>query len=434
MIIDALSLMQWTNKCKQVAAMMIIVVATCLFFSCSDDSEEPEPEPDSTMAESRTLMMYIVAENSLAGQLNGDISELLQGMKAASLYKNDKMVVYVDDTQLPRIYVIDRHTKATTLSELEPSVSYTEDVNSCSAEQLGAFIDYAKQHVPADSYGLVMWSHASGWVPSDYAGDQVDVATKIARRRTFGLDNGKNSSKSFNGSQMEVADMARVLEEKGGVDFIFFDACFMQAIEVAYELRRSARHIFGSPAEIPGPGADYQTMVPSMFKKDYVESMLTAYYNAYENNPTYGLIFSAIETDVLPAFADYMRTVVANDGEKLTWVDRNKAITYFDYVAWGLKTNNPDYPDILDMQSVMKQILTDDAFEDWKQEVEGLVMCKHLSYWYSTYTSRNIPFDSSLCCGVSMYIPDYGNRRGYERYNEPFFQTEWAKAVWLHEE
>jgi hypothetical protein len=39
----------------------------------------------------------------------------------------------------------------------------------------------------------------------------------------------------------------------------------MQTVEVAYELRACSDYFIGSPTEIPGPGAPYQTLVKSMF-------------------------------------------------------------------------------------------------------------------------------------------------------------------------
>jgi hypothetical protein len=63
---------------------------------------------------------------------------------------------------------------------------------------------------------------------------------------------------------MNISDLRKVLEDYH-FDFILFDACFMQAVEVAYELRACSDYFIGSPTEIPGPGAPYQTLVKSMF-------------------------------------------------------------------------------------------------------------------------------------------------------------------------
>ena len=61
------------------------------------------------------------------------------------------------------------------------------------------------------------------------------------------------NSHSNSGSKMEIADVAAALDDFPRLDFILFDACFMQAVEVAYELRHVAKYIASSPAEIPNP-------------------------------------------------------------------------------------------------------------------------------------------------------------------------------------
>ncbi|MBR6202081.1 MAG: hypothetical protein IKQ62_03650, partial [Bacteroidaceae bacterium] len=192
-----------------------------------------------------------------------DVAEMLAGMADKGLYPKDRLVIFIDDVGKPRIYMVDRTTTATLMTQLTPVKTYEGEVNSASADVLGEFVAYAKQHYPADSYGLVLGSHASGWIPSNYL---LDMQEAVASRRSFGVDNGINSSSpNLNGRQMNIPDMAHALEQQGGVDYLLIDACLMQSVEVAYELRHAAKHIVSSPAEIPGPGANYKTMVPAMF-------------------------------------------------------------------------------------------------------------------------------------------------------------------------
>ena len=255
-----------------VATMFLFIVATCSFSACSKDDETPPIV--SPYVESRTVMVYMVAENSLNKNVWADVQEMLVGMNNDTLSANDRLVIYLDDVKLPRIYVVDKTTKITQFSELVPVMTYENDVNSSSAEQLGTFIDYVKSNYPAESYGLVMWSHASGWTPSNFSGDMYSETP--TKRKSFGVDNGKNTTNN-NGNQMNIDDMASVLQGNA-FDFIFFDACVMQTIEVAYELRDAAKWLIASPAEIPASGANYETMTRAMFlKDDYVNQMLTVY-------------------------------------------------------------------------------------------------------------------------------------------------------------
>ena len=403
------------RRVYDIVAAMVFIAATCSFFACSDDDAIPSPPPP--YAESRTVMVYMVAENSLNGNATADVGEMLLGMNNDTLYAGDKLVIYLDDVKLPRIYVIDKTTKKILLSELEPVWKYDEDVNSSSATQLAAFIDFATTHYPADSYGLVMWSHASGWIPSTYNGDK-----SLSMRKSFGVDNGRNNTNN-SGNQMEISDMANALDGYA-FDFIFFDACLMQNIEVAYELRHSAKHIIASPAEIPAPGANYKTLMKVMFRKDdYVSQMLSAYELEYRK--TYGLVISSVDTSELDDFAEYMKGIVDEHRSDLLALN---ASSLLNYMHWGQWRN--DYPDGLDMQGVMLNVLNEEEFTAWKEKADKIFTCMQNGRWYSSYQSVN-KIDAAQCCGVSMYIPF--EKYAFCSFRDAYLNTSWAKAVWIKE-
>ena len=411
---------RWFNI---VAAMLLCVVATCSFSACEKDKEAPDVPSDPSYAPSRTVLVYMVAENSLNGQVSSDISEMLNGMRDSTFYPNDRLVIYLDDIGLPRTYVVERYTKERTLSDLTPSKTWSEDVNSSSPQQLSEVLEYTKSMCGASSYGLVMWSHASGWIPSSYGED------RLAPRRTFGLDNGRNSSSSsLDGNQMAIEDLARVVEDFGGVDFIFFDACFMQSVEVAYTLRNAAKYIIASPAEIPGPGANYQTMVKAMMKMDdYADKILTAYYDQYgSEGDNYGIVISSVKTTALSHFAAYMKTVVANHREDLLNANYENVQDYFRYDVWASV-----YPDFYDMKGVMKQVLSDEEMVQWEEEAAKVVNLKTSYTWYSAFNRLLNGIDKEQCCGVSMFVPLDKYAGSSNRFDEEYLDTEWAQDVWV---
>ena len=408
----------------QVVTMLLCVVAICFFSACKDESKV-EKNGNEMYAPSRTILVYFVAENNLASSLVSDVNEMLAGMKTEGLWEGDRLVLYIDDLNLPRFYMIDRHTTATTLSALEPVKTYDEEVNSSSAEQLAEALAFVKTNYPASSYGIVMGSHASGWIPSTFDGDYAQDAHA---RYSFGIDNGRNSaSGSLNGNQMNINDMARAIEEQGGVDFIFFDACFMQNVEVAYELRNAAKYILGSPAEIPGPGAYYQTMVPAMFQaSNYAEEMLTAYYDYYTAVRTdYGIIVSCVETAGMDRFASYMKMTIANYRNEILAANYSTMQNYFRYGSWG-----SHIPDMYDMQGVMKQVLSEDEFEQWKEEAAQVMTCKHADRWFSAFNHMLNSIDNEQCSGVTMFVPLSKYEGRTYKFNESYLDSAWGRDVW----
>lgn len=414
-----------------VVALLMGMATTSLFSACSssDDSNSSEQvTPDASLSPSRTVLVYMVAENSLYGSVAPDVSELLNGVQQAHLYDGDRIVLYIDALSLPALYVLDNKTTATSLSELTPVLQYDSDVNSASSASLASVIANVKTNYPADSYGLVLWSHGSGWIPSDNA----TSSNAAKRRRSFGMDNGKNTN-ADTGPQINIDDLAAVLEQSGGFEYVFFDACFMQCIEVAYELRNATRYVISSPAEIPGPGAYYTTMVSALFKTDdCADAILRAYYDHYTSNKNYGILISSVNTSTLSDFAAYMKTVLTTHYEEILTANYNNvANNYFCYGAtiygrWGFS-----HPDFIDLLTVVRPVLDDDAYEALRQAMSSVVTCLHTDTWYSAFNDRHNSIDDSQCCGVSMFVPFAKYDTSSRQYSNTYFDTQWAKDVWV---
>lgn len=425
--------------------MFLCIATTCLFSQCGEDKDNDKHHggdnkewvEDESFADSRTIIVYVVAENSIWNYATQehveditdscDITEIISGVRTARLKKNDKVVVYLDDDKAPRIFSVDRDVKGIKFADLVPEYKYDEDVNSASAEQFSKVIDYVKAKHPADSYGLVLWSHGSGWIPSTYEEDNVPK-----QNRSFGVDNGDNTLSNV-GNQMSITDLAKVLEEKGGVDFVFFDACFMQTIELDYELRRAAKYVIGSPAEIPGPGADYRKVIPAMFKKDeYARQIVEAYYDGYKTNSRYGVIVSAVDENKLDGFASYMKTVVANNAPALFNAANSSTLNYYNHSKFKKSDIYYNKPDFYDIQGVMLNALDTDAYAQWREEFDKVVV-KNLftSWWFTLFPNpiANMKVIPEQCGGVSMFLPMV-EKYNWEGYVEQSNELEWGKYVW----
>lgn len=415
---------------NMVVAIFYGIAATCLFSACRDDDNGKIPpyNPDETMADSRTILAYMVAENSLSSFVAEDMNEMVAGMGKTNLKKGDNLILFVDDTSNPRIYHINGTDTVTSLKNLKPEKEFEEDFNSASVSKFGMIVDYMKEKYPAESYGLVMWSHASGWIPPT---QKSEVSSK---RKAFAIDNGKNST-SNSGYQMDICEMARMLEKKCYFDFIFFDACFMQTIEVDYELRKCTRYVISSPAEIPGPGADYNTMIPAMFKaENWASIMVDTYYKRYENDYLYGVVISAVETAGLDNFASYMKSVV--DMDRNSFINRNTGglLNYFDFLANYYSGNMPD---CFDIKGLAKGVLSDESYSIWQTEFDKIIVnCKFTPTWFSIFGGfygGPLTVDAEQCGGVSMFVPitwRYNQYYGADQFKSMVLDTQWGKYIW----
>ena len=139
---------------------------------------------------------------------------------------------------------------------------------------------------PADSYGLVLWSHGTGWLPSDI----------YSYLRSFGQD-GKNNF-------MEINDLASALS-KYHFDFILFDACYMSCAEVTYAFRGCADYIIGSLTEILA-NSFLSIDNGGYVQKADVVGIATKFYTYYQSEA--GTI-SVMKSDELDELAATCRTL-----------------------------------------------------------------------------------------------------------------------------
>lgn len=224
---------------------LLTMIIGSLCFSCNKDDDNIE-----TPAKvSRTVLLYMMAENSLASYAGEDLKELEEGLK--DLPQDAHFIVYIDDASNPRVIHYQNNDGQI---NSETVVQYKENLCSVDPAVLQDVLSLVYRDYPAESYGVILWSHGEGWLP----------ATSKVDTRSIGVDNGRNSY-SNSGPQMDIADLADVLNDFPYISFLMFDACFMQSIEVAYELRNSVEYIIASPMEIPGPGAPYHKIIAPMF-------------------------------------------------------------------------------------------------------------------------------------------------------------------------
>ena len=78
-----------------------------------------------------TVLVYMVAENSLYSNIYGNINDMLRA--APKLRKGERVVLYVDDREFPRMYIIDKDSKT---RFFDPVFEFNEDFNSASAGTL----------------------------------------------------------------------------------------------------------------------------------------------------------------------------------------------------------------------------------------------------------------------------------------------------------
>ena len=329
-----------------------------LLAGCHDHTSPPSnPVPQPRAEAERTVIIYMAADNSLSGSVTLDTTEMVRGK--SQIPEDMNVLVYIDDRKLPAIYELSAKNGLQLWKQFKE-----EQCSTDSLTMLNVLRDIVYMF-PARHYGLSMWSHATGWAP---------------RRNTFGKDENRGASAATMPEEMELSVLHDVLAHLPKFDYIFFDACFMQCIEVAYELRDVTDWMIGSPAEIPGPGAPYDKIIGALCQSD-VEGIVREYDKAYpswHNSHYYsGVLLSLIDCSKLEPLAEAT-------GRLLTpfYMDRDEPSTS-GFQPYTKAFNKYTY--CFDMRTTMRRLLTEkeDDYTAWMEVFDQVVPLRTLS---STHT------------------------------------------------
>ena len=394
----------------------VALACLTLLLACSkDDDEKKTPQ-------TRTVLVYMSAENSLSNYADADLKEI----KDASiiLTEDDQLLVWFDrakQNELPWLARIVNGQLKDSVSIADMQISDKDDYSS-DPHVFEKVLTYAYGHYPAvDGYGLVLWSHASGWLKAD----------SIAYSRAYGVDNGTNSPYSNNGPFLNIPTIRRVLEGQPHLDFIFADCCNFMCLESIYELRNVTDYIVGSPAEIPDPGAPYATVVPEMFKRqDAARGIMQKYAECYQD----ALPLSVAKTSEMVALAEATSDVLKAIYSRLDteYPDMTGLIHYYNESS---RSFSPYYNIFYDAGDFVKRYATDTEYKQWKAAFDRVVIDKAFAKswtvnktWYTHYSDFEMTEEKFH--GVSLFVPQDPNYGYYNRYNKDIKMMAWWWKAW----
>lgn len=386
------------------------ICCSVMLTACGKDDPVPEPKPGPPVEGGRTVLIYLAADNSLASFALADLEEMKTGMAKVE-NSGVHLLVYIDTGSEPRLIELENKNGVTVEKTIK---TYERNRNSVGeAETVEVFKDvFSNNTYKAESYGLIYWSHGDGWIPNP-----------LPSTRWIGQD-------TSNGTHyMNIAELVSILSTAPHFDFVLFDACFMQSIEVAYALRKFTDYYIGSPTEIPGPGARYDVLVPALFANGEVASnVAVAYFTPYQEiyndgkgisntNWTGGVSVCVLKSSELESLADITQQVLSENTN-----NENLLSGVFDYDQRSKIKGHVGYYDFV---QIMQNLADNAAFTAWKG-----VYDKTLSSWRTTpqnYSAYGGMFSMEGTNGVSHYIPTSFQSAAMAAYRS----TEWYQAAGL---
>lgn len=343
-------------------------------FSC----KKAETEEIVVVKRPKTVLLYMVANNNLSYDAENSISRLQNGYIPA---EEGNLLVYKHCAGMdPVLLHIKKGEEGTVVADtayrFPPRVSATKSA-------LTQALNVTQALFPADSYGLILWSHGTGWIPplASSSSAAQEQRSGSCPERTFGLD-GK--------VELEIRDLAQAIPYK--LSFMLMDACFMGGIETAYEVKDSVDYYIGSPAEILTESFPYHKIMQHIFKStpDYA-AVCREYYDYYnaKSGAERSATVALMDCSKLAEVAEVAKRVFDQYGERIASLDLSLLQPYF-------RGSSSKY--FYDLKDLVDAIADASLSAEFAAALERAVPYKASTPYFIELPIRSF-------CGVSTYVP-----------------------------
>ena len=391
----------------EVRYILAVVLSAVLFSSCINEEYEG-PDPDLPV---RTILVWLGGDNNLSDETGRKIEALRQGWT----YTGNKCLIYQDSRDGARLLRLRGGCRTTPTPYVEIVREYGAE-NSASPATFARVLREVADAYPADSYGLIFFSHASGWLPAG------TLQNPQKRTRSIGVDDGGTGR-----AEMEIAEFAAAIPD-GMFDFIVFETCLTAGVEVAYELRGKSDYMLASAAEIVSPG--FTPVYPSALRllcntavetRTALEAFghawmnyVATHYTGARRSATLSLI-DIDETSPLAArtqAALRTRSAEAPDLSRLQHFDRP-----------GSYGDSPALPRFFDLDEWVEEVADPDEYEAFRAQLERTVVWKAAT---ETFMAGQNGFTVRRHSGLTTYV----EQDAFPDLNQAYRRLSWSGAVY----
>jgi hypothetical protein len=386
-------------RMKYLKKSILILLTVSVLFACDKE------EYTSTISSEKTVLVYMIADNSLNSYVKVNVDSMCSGMKSAAV--GDNLLIYENGSdEVPKLLKISKQSDGTVKQSVLKT--YAEQ-NSVSPTVMESILSDMCSYCPLVHYSLVLWSHGYGWFP----GNSTKTLT-----RWFGYDTKYNS-------EMSISDLVTALSNAPHFDTILFDACFMGGVETDYALRKNADYIIASPSEVMGAGFPYQNVMPHLFGETESDNVAaaTAYYTYYKNIPvTSGISYPSAsvgcvkcsEMDSLALLTSALIKAHASDldsfnASSVQYMEGNSPHLFYDFGDW------------------VKAFTIESERASFETELNKAVVYKASTPIIYSAVNGSQYIKMNSFCGLNCYIPQSTTAE----YNTAYHLCDWyAAAGW----
>lgn len=334
----------------------------------------------------RVFLYYAGGYNNLSNDLSRNLDTLLASPNVPDADSRNVFLV-LDEIRGSRGYSVKpRPTLYRVYRDegtlVRDTLQVFEDGFAFTTETFSQTLEIVKQTYRSKHYGMVLSSHATGWLPGGYYSNNYDkVVTKTIGDTFFRDENGKDIY-----YELDIRDFARCIPMK--FDYILLDACLCGGVELAYELKDKCDYVGFSQTEVLAEGFNYSTMLDRIFSgsKADPEAICRDYFAQYDGTSD-GATISLIDCGELDGLASVCSNLFEANRQKLETVASWSIQTYVrNSKRWCF-----DLRDMLDKAGV----------EDLSEFDTALSRC----VVYSAATPYFLSIYIRSHCGLSCYLP-----------------------------
>lgn len=381
-------------KYRKIYSVALALMLLFVGYSCSKNDAPLLPK-------GRTILVYIALDNNLSNEMSAMHASLKEGW--AKVDADGSLLLFADSRGQTKPVLIKLEKRGGEV--VSDTLRWYENENSASPQLLRQVIADTKIVAPAKSYGMLLFSHATGWLPAKAFqnpaewGAGKNVPPRPSPRSIF----------EDNGREMEFADFVEAIPN-GMFEFIASEMCFMSSVETAYALRNKTNYLLASAPEVLSPGfvPVYKTSLNLLYKsKPDLSGFAQAYFDYFNglSGDYQSAAISVVKTSEMEQLAAITREIdlelTQAQIDQVQIYDRNgKPNVFFDFRDYVAQAATPAQMELVDAQ------------------LDKVVMFKRS-------TPKLIDIYIPKHSGLSVYIP----QESLPRLNKAYEDTEWYKAI-----
>lgn len=391
---------------NRITALLVLLFAVCSCFKDpnfdsgfpgADNGGRNQPERGYSEPTRRVMIMVSAGFNSLSNYLSQDLLDMERGyLPEGTSYSDDVVLVL---SRLPQSYgdysvecppVLYRlYLDKENFVQRDTLKIWADDIPLCQKETLEDALSFIQRKFPAKSYGMVLSSHASGWLPQGYYSDPSKYEKSSGKGfRSIGQDIVGTGS-----VELELKDFADAIPMH--MDYILLDACLSGCVEVAWQLRDKTDMVGFSPTEVLADGFDYINLTRRLLASvpDPVD-VCREYFEYYDSKTgsSHSATITAVDTRQMEPLADVCRTLFEKYRSSILALAGDDVQGYFRY----------DRHYFYDLKDILVQ-----AGISWMEEAE-LDAALDACILYQAATPYFLEIPLTRVCGLSMYLPSMG--------------------------